>query len=302
MNLLSSKAQQVIKMAYLKNTTSGSSGGGGGGGSSSSGGNGGKQPQLILMILLSSMLAHVLGQVQLVSAAGGPSSSSSSSSETTSSSQPLWSYQVKPGSYINAPSGQPGAPYSAMPSIFDAFNGLSQRQGALSGSPFLSILPIILIAAGGILLLLPFLTMMMASPFSGAGFGGYGQGGFGYPQMAAAMGKKRSLADQMPGQGPRGGAGQLGDLIENFSSVIDELTRKYSVATNSQQANVGQPNRRGKAINLTSSQPITNDAASQATPANHKQQLNVVAAASAPTSDELNGNNGNSLSGSNLAS
>lgn len=188
------------------------------------------RPQLLVLFVLSSLLTHLLGHVQFVSAAG------TTGSETTSSSQPLWSYQVKPNSYVNAAGGQQ-AHYATNPTIFDAFNGLSQRQGALGGSPFLSILPIILIAAGGMLLLLPFLTMMMASPFTG-GLGGYNNG-FGYPQVGA-LSKKRSLADQFGGQ--RG----LIDIIENVSTTIDELTRKYS--TNSATNNGQQSNKRAKSL------------------------------------------------------
>lgn len=240
------------------------------------------------MLMLSSILTHVLGNIQAANAA----SSASSSSETTSSSQPLWSYQVKPNSYANVASNQAGH-YSAAPSILDAFNGLSQRQGALSSSPFLSILPIILIAAGGMLLLLPFLTMMIASPFSGgAGFGAYNNGPFGYPQVSA-MNKKRSLADSF---GQRG----LIDLIEHVSSSIEEMARKYSPSTTG-SGNSGQFNKRAKAMNLQPQQP--NESASQTQSqqqVNHKPvglaQTASGTIISSSTNEESNSNN--NLSGS----
>lgn len=210
-------------------------------------------PHLVFFFVLSSVLTHILVQIKPISAAG-----TAPASETTSSSQPLWSYQVKPNSYVNVPASQPGH-YSP---ILDAFNGLSQRQGALSGSPFLSILPIILIAAGGMLLLLPMLTMMIASPFSG-GFGGGYNNGFGYPQVGA-LNKKRSLSDQF---GQRG----LVDLIEHVSSSIEEMTRKYS----NQQAPNGQPQsnqKRAKSMNPQAT--LTNEpqvaANMQSSPVNHK--------------------------------
>lgn len=248
-----------------------------------------RRPQLVFILMLSSILTHVLGNIQATNAA----SSTSSSSETTSSSQPLWSYQVKPNSYANVAGNQAGH-YSSAPSILDAFNGLSQRQGALSSSPFLSILPIILIAAGGMLLLLPFLTMMIASPFSGgAGFGAYNNGPFGYPQVGA-MNKKRSLADSF---GQRG----LIDLIEHVSSSIEEMARKYSPSTNSGGGNSGQFNKRAKAMNLQLQQP--NESASQTQSqqqVNHKPVGSAQTASgtiiSSSTNEESNSNN--NLSGS----
>lgn len=186
---------------------------------------------LVILIVLSTVLTHVLGSIQIVQA--GTSSSSPTSGESVSSSQPLWSYQAKPGAqvggssanYLNSPlSGSHHYPSpSSLPSIFDAFNGaLSQRQGALTSSPFLSILPIILIAAGGMLLLLPLLTMMMASPFGG--FGGGFNNNFGYPQ--AGLNKKRSLGDQLS-------RGAFYDILEHVSSTIDDLSKKYSPPTSS---------------------------------------------------------------------
>lgn len=218
------------------------------------------RPQVVFFFVLSSVLTHALGHVQVARAAG------TTSSETTSSSQPLWSYQVKPNSYVNVPASQPSH-YQGVPSIFDAFNGLSQRQGALSSSPFLSFLPIILIAAGGMLLLLPFLTMMIASPFSGGLGGGGFNGGFGYPQVGA-LNKKRSLGEQF---GQRG----LIDLIEHVSSSIEELTKKYSP----QPSGI---NKRAKSLNSPS-------AANESQPANHKPITST-------TNEETA--NGNSLSNS----
>lgn len=232
------------------------------------------RPQLLLLFALGSVLTHALGQIQPIQAAG--TGSGSSSAETTSSSQPLWTYQVKPNGYLNSPGqvgGQGGGlhygsvgspPPPPPPSIFDAFNGLSQRQSALSGSPFLSILPIILIAAGGMLLLLPMLTMMMASPFGGGGaFGGYGGGNgpFGYPQVGA-LSKKRSLADQLTGGAGqlRGGNGGLIDILENVSTTIEELSRKYNAMPNKQQAAAAAQKRSKSLLNEMDS----------AAPANHK--------------------------------
>lgn len=206
--------------------------------------------QLLFLFALCSVLTHTLGQIQPINAAGTGASGSGSSAETTSSSQPLWSYQVKPNSYLNVHSlgggtqtGHYGAS-SAPPSLFDAFNGISQRQGALSSSPFLSILPIILIAAGGMLLLLPMLTMMMASPFGGGGaFGGYNNGGaFGYPQQ---LSKKRSLADQLSNQ--RGGGGLI-EILENVSTTIEELSRKYNGGGSKLQQAAGQKQRNAKSL------------------------------------------------------
>lgn len=226
------------------------------------------------MLIFASVLTNFLGLVvQPVRASG-----SSSSSESASSSQPLWSYQVKPNSYVG---GQPGH-YSATPSLFDAFNGLSQRQGALSGSPFLSILPIILIAAGGLLLLLPMLTMMMASPF-GAGFGG-GYQNLGYPQVGA-LNKRRSLDSTTLFGNQRG----LIDLVEHVSTTIEELTKKYSnpsvtAATTTTTNNNGQQqannnnNKRAKSLNSQVNE-------SQAQPANHK------------SSDELSNSSNNLIVG-----
>lgn len=242
--------------------------------------------------MFSSVLSHVLGNIPTINAA----SSAASPSETTSSSQPLWSYQVKPNSYANVGGNQAGH-YSPVPSILDAFNGLSQRQGALTSSPFLSILPIILIAAGGMLLLLPFLTMMIASPFSGgAGFGAYNNGPFGYPQ-AGALNKKRSLADSF---GQRG----LIDLIEHVTTSIEEMTRKYS-PSNGGANNSGQLNKRTKALNLQQLQQPDELAPSQAQSQTLQQQVNHKPVASTQTAsgtiisnsnEELNSSN--NLSGS----
>lgn len=223
------------------------------------------KPQKVFLLIISSILTHVLGnQVLPISAAG-----STTSSETTSSSQPLWSYQVKPSSYVNAPNNQAnpygtGAAGFGVPSIFDTINGLSQRQGALSGSPFLSILPIILIAAGGMLLLLPLLTMMMASPFGG-GFGGGYQNGFGYPQVGALKKKRASFdRDQFNQMG-------LIDLIEHVSSSIEELTKKYSTTNNPNNAGSTATHKRSfKSMNSPQQQhhQVANEVSPQ--PSNHR--------------------------------
>lgn len=201
-----------------------------------------QRPQILFIILLSSIVSHNFGFALAAASTG-------SSSESTSSSQPLWSYQVKPNSYVGG-SNSPQAPYTAMPSLFDAFNGLSQRQGALTSSPILSILPIILIAAGGMLLLLPFLAMMFASPFGGAGgFGSYGgAGGFGYPQLGS-LNKKRSF------NGDLFGSRSLIDLVEHVSTAIDEFSRRYPNAASSHQ-------KRAKSLNTDQTNPQ---------PTNHKQ-------------------------------
>lgn len=201
-----------------------------------------QHPQVLFIILVSS----IVGNLGFALAAG----TTGTSSEGTSSSQPLWSYQVKPNNYVGgANSAQ--APYTAMPSLFDAFNGLSQRQGALTSSPILSILPIILIAAGGMLLLLPFLAMMFASPFGGAGgFGSYGgAGGFGYPQLGS-LSKKRSL------NGDLFGSRNLIDLVEHVTTAIDEFSRRYPNAA------ISSHHKRGKSLNTDQV---------NAQPANHKQ-------------------------------
>lgn len=228
-----------------------------------------------------------MGNIQTINAA----SSSTSSSETTSSSQPLWSYQVKPNSYANVAASSQAGHYSPVPSLLDAFNGLSQRQGALSSSPFLSILPIILIAAGGMLLLLPFLTMMIASPFSGgAGFGAYNNGPFGYPQVGA-LNKKRSLADSF---GQRG----LMDLIEHVTTSIEEMTKKYSTPTNS-----GQLNKRAKGMNLQQQQQLQqpNESTSSQTQSQPlQQQVNHRSSTSAQaTSGTIISNSNEELSSNN---
>lgn len=205
-----------------------------------------KRPQILFIILLSSTFGHNFGFAI---------AASSSNTESTSSSQPLWSYQVKPNSYVGNVNS-PQAPYTAMPSIFDAFNGLSQRQGALTSSPLLSILPIILIAAGGMLLLLPFLAMMFASPFGGAsGFGGYGgAGGFGYPQLGA-LNKKRSL-----GGGDLFGSRSIIDMVEYVTTAIDEFSKRYPAAN-------GLSSKRAKSLNTdqTNGQPT-----------NHKQSTSAM--------------------------
>lgn len=232
--------------------------------------------QLVSVLMFASLITHLVA----VSAASGGSNSGQPSSEATSSSQPLWSYQVKPNSYGNivgngaGSNGAQSAHYTAGPSLFDAFSGLSQRQGALSGSPLMTILPIILIAAGGLLLLLPMFTMMLASPFGGGGIGPFGGGAggfqnFGYPQMA----RKRSL-DQTSGLGQRG----LVDLIEHVSSTIEELARKYGHT--SQATAGGQQHKRAKSLNSpqVNESPAAAVAAAAATatattsnqPANHK--------------------------------
>lgn len=245
-----------------------------------------KQPQLICVLAFATMLTHFLGLVQPSLAANGNSNQQATES-TAASTQPLWSYQVKPTNYVNAAQGAQNSPYSSGPSsLFDAFTGLNQRQGALSSSPFLSILPIILIAAGGLLLLLPMLTMMMASPFGGGAFGG---GGFqnygGYPQVGT-LNKRRSL-DQLTQGSHRG----IIELIEHVSSTIEDLSRKYSLTSGSaasgaaQQAN-GQPHKRSKTLN---SQVNHHQAASAASPnevlpqaqptaANHKLEASEISA------------------------
>lgn len=170
------------------------------------------------------ILLSLAGGSHLIEAAGSstPNGANSNGEQASSSSQALLSYQtLKPnGFYSN--------PISPSSSFFETLtSGLSQRQGALSNSPIMSILPIILIAAGGILLLLPFLTMMLASPFGGpgvAGLYGYQNGQFGggaYPQAA----KKRSLINILESQYQQPKMWQ--ELLDNVSSTINELTRKY---------------------------------------------------------------------------
>ena len=210
-----------------------------------------------------------------------------SASESVSSSQPLWSYQVRPSAFVGASSSPSPSHYGpssfggASPmSLFDAFSGLSQRQGALSSSPFLSLLPIILIAAGGMLLLLPLLTMMMASPFGGAGVFGGGGGfpnyGGGYPQVGAALSKKRSLEPQINVGGQQR---SFIDLIEHVSSTIESLTRTYAPP-----GNAAQQNKRAKSLHLDGNAPQAS---------NHKAADNVAAeqnsSQSAGPANNLNG-------------
>lgn len=230
--------------------------------------------QLVFFVAAVTILTHFLSLIHPSLAANG--SGSSSSTEAASSTQPLWSYQVKPTNYVGSQSAQTGH-YAAPPSsIFDAFTSLSQRQGALTSSPFMSILPIILIAAGGLLLLLPMLTMMMASPFGGGGAfgGGYGNA-FGYPQVGA-LSKRRSLDQHQHQRG-------LIELIEHVSTTIEDLSRKYArpqatAASGSHQTGPAAPagsspqqqvHKRAKSLN--SSQPsAANEAPQLQPPSNHK--------------------------------
>lgn len=200
-------------------------------------------PHLLLLLVLTSALSQqsfALSQ-----------QSSVVSSESASSSQPLWSYQVRPGSTLASSQSSPSH-YTA-PSLMDAFNGLSQRQGALSGSPFLSILPIILIAAGGMLLLLPILTMMIAPNLSG--FGQYGGGPFGYPGQVGA--RKRSLVDQLSSQ--KG----IAELFDQVSSSIEELTKKFNPTTNNASAN---SMKRAKSLSSPNAKEATANDLSPASP------------------------------------
>lgn len=247
-----------------------------------------KSGSLALVVLLSSVITHLLGIVQVVDA--GSSTSATSTGESVSSSQPLWSYQVKPGmqvggsssNYLSNPLGGPH-PYPSgpsLPSIFDAFNGaLSQRQGALTSSPFLSILPIILIAAGGLLLLLPLLTMMMASPFGGFG-AGFGNN-FGYPQ--AGLNKKRSLGDQLS-------RSSFYDILEHVSSTIDDLSKKYSQTGTSRRA-------KSNTTPVAGQQPGAEQQA-----ANQKLGATQVAPSSSQTNEESVSSSNGSASSLNLIS
>lgn len=258
--------------------------------------------KLIYFVGFSSVLTNVLGLIPSTLAATSSSTSSVSSDQTSqSASQPLWSYQVKPNSYLNVPSsqshqqqqhyGSTGPTYgvgSGLPSIFDAFSGLSQRQGALTGSPFLSILPIILIAAGGMLLLLPLLTMMMASPFGGGFGGGFNNGPFGYPQVGA-LNKKRSLNDNSQHQ--RG----ILEMIENFSSTVEELTKKYA-----NNGSLNPKQRSAKAVN-SAAQELLQPA--QQSPANHRSSApasaNAIVAEEFGIANGAGGGGGGSSSSSN---
>ena len=233
------------------------------------------------MVAFVTILTHFLTLIQPSLAAngnGGSGSGGSGNSEAGASSQPIWSYQVKPTNYIGAQSAQTGHYGSAPSSLFDAFTGLSQRQGALTSSPFLSILPIILIAAGGLLLLLPMLTMMIASPFGGGGgpFGGGYQNGFGYPQVGA-LSKRRSLDQHQQQRG-------LIELIEHVSTTIEDLSRKYSPLASQQQQQQQQQQTSGsngsngqqqvhkrgaKALNANQS-PDSSEVSQVQPPANHK--------------------------------
>lgn len=204
-------------------------------------------------------------------------SGSANNEQTGASSQPLWSYQVKPGQ-VNS-----GNLFS------EAFGGLSQRQGALTTGPLMTILPILLIAAGGILLLLPFLTMMFASPFGGpggaGGLYGYNNGGqFGYPQAAAALravaaagatAKKRSLNSPPSLDQPR----VWQELLDHVSTTIDELSKKYSPSIIAMQTGQHASNSNKRSMsstlrnsNVASESTTANDPATQTPSATNNQQ------------------------------
>lgn len=180
---------------------------------------------LVVSLFIQSSLAANSGS----SNSGGGQLTSETEASSVSS-QPLWSYgqSTRPINYAATQNGANGASNyyttSTPSSMWDMFTGgLSQRQGALStGSPFLSILPIILIAAGGFLLLLPMLTMMMGSPFGDPFGGGYqGAGQYGqYPQLK----KRRSLDSALHKR-------SLIKLIEQASSIIEDLSRQYEPQT-----------------------------------------------------------------------
>lgn len=225
--------------------------------------------QAMLSMSLSLVWIALVSQIHMTVAAGpNVNSHSVSPSEATSSSssQPVWSYQVKPNAYVNSANGQAHA--GPMSSIFDAFNGLSQRQGALSGSPFLSILPIILIAAGGMLLLLPFLTMMIASPFSGTGGlygGGFNGGQYGYPQ---GLSRKRSLfsTDGLASKG-------FQEILDHVSTTIDELARKYTPTSGLSMATTNiSNNKRSKVLHSMSElSPVNQNQGTRSQASNEKQ-------------------------------
>lgn len=247
--------------------------------------------RVLAFVALSALLTHTALQLPLAVRAER-ASGAAGSSESMSSSQPLWSYQVKPNSYANTASGggpspsQQTAHYGnvggipAPPSLFEAFNGaLSQRQGALTTSPFLSILPIILIAAGGLLLLLPMLTMMMASPFGGGGAFGAGafNGPFGYPQTVGALNKRRSLLERSLGASIGGGGSGIIELLEQVGSAIDEMSRKHTGAA--------QQNKRAKSTdgvsNAQATKPPVNDAAAASSPPSSSSSSSSAAGATA---------------------
>lgn len=241
------------------------------------------KPQVVLMVACVTILTHFLTLIQPSLAANGAPNGAGQVGESaaSSSTQPLWSYQVKPtnnnylGNGMNPNINGFGAGGGGS-SLFDAFTGLSQRQGALTSSPFMSILPIILIAAGGLLLLLPMLTMMMASPFGGAAGGPFGGGGyqnFGYPQ-ANLLSKRRSL-DSSPLHQNLGGAQRgLIELIEHVSSTIEDLSRHYNAGGAGSQASKPQQKRASKSLNVASAAATSGSSeASQVVnppPANHK--------------------------------
>lgn len=236
--------------------------------------------------------------VNVVDAAGAANSNNNNNGnnneQASASSQPLWSYHVKPTfSQVNGLNGLNG-PGNL---LSEAFSGLSQRQGALTTGPLMSILPILLIAAGGIMLLLPFLTMMFASPFggglgglsgfggaNGAGFGAFQQGGQfgGYPQAAAALraARKRSLTSGgAAAGGDNGSAGSIvwQELLDHVSTTIDELSRKYSpqqAALNAKQQ--GKSNNLATMTTTASAAKNNNNQQVGVSSTNNKNNLNDV--------------------------
>lgn len=188
--------------------------------------------KLLLTILLAPALTHLLSQVELAAAAG---SAGPESSQTPS--QPAWPNQGKPNSY----NGPQAARYPVMSSLFDALGGLSQRQGTITtgASPLTTILPIILIAAGGLLLLLPLLTMSMASPFGAFGGLGGGYQNLGYPQVGA-LSRRRSLDG----------------LVEQVSSAIENFSKKYSISKLAESVNFRSADERSQRVAPDDRKPV----------------------------------------------
>lgn len=209
------------------------------------------RPQLFAVLIFSTALTHALifQAKPTLAANGAPVSSAQSSGETTSSSQPLWTYQPKPSLFSSSINGQSGNNYMAHQmqpnSLFDSLSSLGQRQGSISTSPLLSILPIILIAAGGMMLILPLLTMMLASPF-GSGFGALGGNGFGYPQVAN-LNKRRSVSNSFIESLLSSSTNKpLFDIVDHISTSIEELSKKnkLSKSSNENQTSDKQTNKK----------------------------------------------------------
>lgn len=204
----------------------------------------GKSNLFVILVLSVSLMLTLIRSKSAMATSAAISSGTTGTSfntqtngdATLSYAQPFWAYQQQKRSsnhddhstpHLQQQSQQLQQQLPQTLPLFDTLRSLSQRQGSLSASPFLSILPIILIAAGGLMLLLPLLTMSMASSFGGFGqFGGAGgAGGFGFPQVTN-LNRRRSSSFM---------GHELVDLLLGSSSTskplfefVDELGKKLA--------------------------------------------------------------------------